>query len=478
MTLLEHALKYLSLGYSVIPVRSNRKGGSTVKWREFQTRRPTEQELTRWFGKPNGDTGIAIVTGAISGIVVLDFDRHGDEDGLEVAKAEHGFEVEGPAVATGGGGMHAYFKHPGGTVKNCVGLLPGVDLRGDGGFVYAPPSPHPSGRLYEWLFDPELETLPDLPAWVTQEGHKAPAQQQKTAGPMQSDAPDDLAALDPLEALLRDGASEGARNEAATRLAGRYIAQGLTAPATLALLQGWNVRNRPPLANAELAKVVESIATMEHVKQGGDIERTNGKIDSQDREAVIAALADRFRIPLTDIVRIAGSDPIYRFFCGDACADLPARDILSQWSWSRTMVAMTQRVPAQIAKKATPPWEYYLQLMMDVATQVEPGEEATDRGQLREWIAAYLDMGHVRAEDEKSAHPTETRVYQGKTFVHVPALRRFLGVEYGNAPSGKELTQRLSAEGFERQRIKFVVSERGATIRTFRGVPPQYLESE
>ena len=65
-------------------------------------------------------------------------------------------------------GRHLYFAHPGGLTQNRAGLAQGIDLRGDGGYIVAPPSIHPSGRLYGWVPGrmPDEITLAPLPRWL------------------------------------------------------------------------------------------------------------------------------------------------------------------------------------------------------------------------------------------------------------------------------------------------------------------------
>jgi Bifunctional DNA primase/polymerase, N-terminal len=96
--------------------------------------------------------GIGLPTGKKSGIVVLDVDV--DDGGLEsLAKLERaGAPV--PKIArtrTGGGGIHVFFRYPGSTeIRNSAGLLgPGLDIRGEGGYVVVPPS-RPQGP-YQWV---------------------------------------------------------------------------------------------------------------------------------------------------------------------------------------------------------------------------------------------------------------------------------------------------------------------------------------
>ena len=107
--------------------------------------------VTRWWETwPNAN--IAIATGTESGLVVLDVDVGvGGDASLCTFTDEHGRLPDTPTVLTGGGGLHYYFAHPGEIVRNSAGKLgAGLDIRGDGGYVVAPPSVHRSGSLYEW----------------------------------------------------------------------------------------------------------------------------------------------------------------------------------------------------------------------------------------------------------------------------------------------------------------------------------------
>jgi hypothetical protein len=73
----------------------------------------------------------------------------------------------GAVVRTGAGGWHLFFTHPGESVRNSAGtrLGPGIDIRGDGGYVIAPPSRHESGHSYRWDVPPDR--LPELPGWLS-----------------------------------------------------------------------------------------------------------------------------------------------------------------------------------------------------------------------------------------------------------------------------------------------------------------------
>jgi hypothetical protein len=91
---------------------------------------------------------LGVRTGKESGITVLDVDpRHG---GLESLKA---LDVPDTLRAkTGGNGYHYFFQHPGVPVKSAANVFgPGLDTRGDGGYIIVAPTRHASGGTYEWM---------------------------------------------------------------------------------------------------------------------------------------------------------------------------------------------------------------------------------------------------------------------------------------------------------------------------------------
>jgi hypothetical protein len=149
----EWALYYLRRGWSVVPVRRGEKIPA-IPWHQFQNRRATEAEIQDWFADPT--RGVGIVTGAISNLTVADFDGDigaaTEQDILPRLGA-------GPVALTGGGGCHRFFSHPGKKVPTRKGILPGMDIRGDGGFIVAPPSVHASGRQYSWDVDAHVDDL-------------------------------------------------------------------------------------------------------------------------------------------------------------------------------------------------------------------------------------------------------------------------------------------------------------------------------
>jgi len=130
-----------------------------VAWEEYQTRRATLDEIQAWWTKWP-DANVGIVTGAISGLIVIDLDTPEAKEKLKELVADFDF-AKVPRSRTGKG-WQLFFKHPGVTIPNRAGIIPGLDVRGDGGYVVAPPSIHPNGKTYKWEV-PINGELPKLP---------------------------------------------------------------------------------------------------------------------------------------------------------------------------------------------------------------------------------------------------------------------------------------------------------------------------
>lgn len=157
---LDAALAYVTRGYSVIPFvpGTKRPAIPIAPYLNGSERMSKEAVRTCWTAKP--EAGIAIVTGAPSDLVVVDVDpRNG---GSVEAVLEKGCAT-GMVACTGGGGRHFFLRHPGTSVPCGKTVLPGVDRKGDGGYVVAPPTIHPNGVPYTWEQTGEVgEPLP----WV------------------------------------------------------------------------------------------------------------------------------------------------------------------------------------------------------------------------------------------------------------------------------------------------------------------------
>lgn len=147
----------LRMGWSVLPLRPRDKRPAITTWTEYQRHAPDPAEVERWAAK---GCNVGVVTGAVSGLLVLDLDN-----AAAVAEVEARGIPATVKVATAKG-LHCYFRHPGGRVKNRAGLFTGADIRSDGGFVVAPGSIHPTGALYSWIASPDHVVVADAPEWL------------------------------------------------------------------------------------------------------------------------------------------------------------------------------------------------------------------------------------------------------------------------------------------------------------------------
>ena len=164
MAMLEAALKYAQNGFRVLPLRPKGKEPLIKGWVKKAS---TDKEKIQTWWEDNSDINIGLLTGHNSGFFVVDIDGPKGEQSLSEFEAEHGKLPKTLEQKTGreGGGRHLFFKTP--TVlpwepdKKRVGcrtsVLPGVDVKGEGGYVVAPPSIHPdTGQQYSWVNGPDV----------------------------------------------------------------------------------------------------------------------------------------------------------------------------------------------------------------------------------------------------------------------------------------------------------------------------------
>lgn len=159
------AVAYAEAGIAIIPLKPRGKepyikGGST------KATANVEQVRRHWMTHP--DDNIAIVCGGVSdGLFAIDVDCHGEVDGWDTLaefEAEHPLPAA-PTSITGSGGGHMLYRS-GEAVRNGVGSDAGIDVRGEGGYIVAPPSIHPNGNAYRWESSPLDMDIPEADANV------------------------------------------------------------------------------------------------------------------------------------------------------------------------------------------------------------------------------------------------------------------------------------------------------------------------
>lgn len=187
--------------------------------------------------------GVGLLTGKPNGLVVLDLDVKDGKDGARALAQKLGAQINGhagleavrelvrlghlpmtPMVLTRSGGVHVYFAHPGGVdVPNSAGTIAeGVDVRGDGGYVIAPPSE----GYRPWI--PDSTPLAPCPPWIPRAASKRSI---------------------PREPRI------GERNTALFRVACSARARGLDVRAAV---EEANERCIEPLGDDEIDRIVES----------------------------------------------------------------------------------------------------------------------------------------------------------------------------------------------------------------------------
>jgi hypothetical protein len=142
-------------------------------------------------------------------------------------------------------GVHVYFDFPINLVGNKSDQKLGMDIRGEGGYVVAPPSTHPSGAIYKWTgWHPWNTTLASMPGWLVDWCDKQSRSDERQKG---------------WQNEMLEGVSDGGRNSACASLAGRFFNKDLSVPEITEILLMWNERNKPPLPESEIIRTVSSM---------------------------------------------------------------------------------------------------------------------------------------------------------------------------------------------------------------------------
>ena len=240
MKTIEYAKFYIKKGWQVLPLKARDKrplipwkgGGST----DLNT-------VASWFDLW-GDANIGIVTGKNSGIVALDVDaKNNGRETLLALMDTYGVLPETPIAHTGGGGMHYLFSCPS-DVRNSAGRLgDGLDIRGDGGQICAPPSIHASGKQYRWdeHFKPSQTPVAPMPAWMLE---MLVQQKPQNDNRVFADAP----------------FPSGQRHDIMLSMAGAMHRRGMTTESIYqALITENNLRCDPPHDEKDIRAIAESM---------------------------------------------------------------------------------------------------------------------------------------------------------------------------------------------------------------------------
>ena len=245
------AAEYAALGLPVFQLEIQGKKAAVMKWQETATTDPAVA-LKLWEGETNRLFNIGVKMGG--GIVAIDLDKpkaDGEPDGedslMEYA-AQHGGEIPPTwTFQTGRGGKQLLFRTDA-PIGNFVGILPNVDVRGNGGYSMFPPSIHPNGNPYIWLESQNPSAMPDGPADLPAFLLELLTAKPDTGAPFE----------------LPDKIPSGERNSTLFKMASSLRAQAYTEPEILATLTAVNAgRCDPPLPDKELETICGSVGKYE-----------------------------------------------------------------------------------------------------------------------------------------------------------------------------------------------------------------------
>ncbi len=260
------ALAHAQRGWPVLPILPMKNGACTCRL-GTTCKSPGKHPMTvhglkdatrdtatieSWWNKTKTPGGLGIATGTSAGFWVLDIDGPEGEESLRVLRDEHGPLPITVEQRTGRpGGRHIFFAMPPtGDVRNSESrtnrLGAKLEARGTGGYIVVAPSPHASGRSYEWAAGRgphEVEIAP-APEWLLRLVQKKSASRKSVEATRAEEAIPD-----------------GQRNNDLTSFAGSLRRAGASYEEIEAALQARNAaRCVPPLDPAEVTKIALSVS--------------------------------------------------------------------------------------------------------------------------------------------------------------------------------------------------------------------------
>ncbi len=280
---------YVSIGLRVFPVYGILQGacgcskkqqctsaGKHPVWKDWKNRAFMDVPQAAEFFDHHPEYNIGIVTGDL--VVAIDIDpRHG---GSIVALGLSAAELNTPTVQTGGGGLHLLFRRPPNhPITNRRASLPaGIDIRGAGGFVVAPPSLHVTGGRYTWA----LGKKPDELEWCLLPTRIQELLQERRPPLAATRSPGGKNAVPHERTMFH----EGERDDKLFRL-GCKIVQNIAPPALVETLLAVNKNQcEPPLPEAQVTKIAHSVEKYREPNEQADGDGGDGERKSQADELV------------------------------------------------------------------------------------------------------------------------------------------------------------------------------------------------
>ena len=261
----DEAVRLARAGFAVFPLVPRGKEPATKHGLHAWTDSP-DDVAEIWRRNPEYNIGIALGEPS-GGVFVIDIDVHDGSDGIEFLEEwerEHGKLPQTVSVVTGTGGIHMYYRSnvP---VRCSVNRDAGIDVRGDGGYVVAPPSVHPNGSPYFYdLSRDDVEI-----AWADERVREFLACVQ---GRLEEDR---------RKFELPERIGTGERNETLFKYACSLQSKGRPDDEIRDAVFGANFsRCDKPLTTSEVNKLLHSVSNFEKGKSR-DVEKSTEKPDDQ-----------------------------------------------------------------------------------------------------------------------------------------------------------------------------------------------------
>ena len=464
------ALDYLRRGWPVIPghnpiaphglcscgkLACDKPGKHPrIGWREFEQHLPTEAQVRSWWHRWP-DASVIVLTGRLSGLLVLDIDpRSGGDDSL----AELPKLPPTVTVLTGGGGEHYWFRYPqDSNLTIGAGVLPGIDWRGQGGYVVAPPSLHASGRRYEWEagYSPDEHPLADAPDTLL-------AALQATRGRVADFGVLPVQALDVMPYLTGQARLQvGERNTMLARLAGQQFAQGAPLQAVLGTLlavaaNAESDAAHPPIALDEVQAVVRSIYQLEQRKQQAAAALADATTMERLAELAPDDKAEMARALWRDLgvdnvvawVKVVGGEGYsYELEVGEHVISLGSSLLSAQAKIRDTMLSA-----AAILLRAQPKadWERTALQLARLASENYVFNHRSVRDRITEWLLELRTLCEQPSIEERRSVLAHYPIYWGEGLaIRTRRFTAWLEASFGEKLTTHQLGKLLVQAGWE-----------------------------
>ncbi len=288
-------------GWAVFPAKIEGKSKSSYKsakysggrnWGATSDPEQVRADFLRW---PAALVGIATQE---SGLVVLDLDNKNGVNGVEWLAdkiTEHGEWPDTVEAMSPSGGWHVYFNYPDFDPKTCQGeMAPGVDVRGHGGMVLAPPSKKPGQEKgYYWKNPPGLFDVADAPQWVLDllPRREGPKQKDGAEGAFDFNTGSRWKAVEDYRRLVLDASTDGKKHEATRDIANSLAGQGVTQKFATGLIQAicpvWDENLQKSIDSA-----FEKFSGNKHRHVGADLIRDDKGLPIWNMANAVTLLSD------------------------------------------------------------------------------------------------------------------------------------------------------------------------------------------